>query len=130
MLFFVALKLVALGFAFVASIRARFTLGVALVVVVLYATMATGLRSIPPHVELPFAQALASIWWLLPLGATTASVVGTVIAFRAVDGERERPVRHQHLERAGFAFLANAILDGCLLVVLTFAHVLAAKDMF
>jgi hypothetical protein len=56
------------------------------------------------------------------------STATAIAAFRAVENERTDSPRHELLDRTAFAFLANAVLDGALLFLLTFAHVLAEKD--
>lgn len=79
---------------------------------------------------MPLNELLASSWWPYPTLLTGVSVLATVVAFKAANAEREGTSKHRHLERAGFAFLGNSVLDLALLAILLVAHALVATDDF
>ena len=126
MLFFLMLEVVAIGVATVASLEARWWIGIGAVALMLYLAVAVGLSSIPPYVELPLGGALGSVWWLFPAATTLVSVSTTFMCFRTAGKEREGTRRHGLLERSSMAFLGNALLDLAMLLIVAVAHVVAS----
>lgn len=126
LVWFLALKVIAIGYAAVASIRGRFALGVVAVVTLLYLTAARGLSLIPPYVNLPASELLGATWWLYPMSIASLSAAATIVAFKKADGERDATPTHEHLERAAMAFLGNTILDVSMLLLLGAGYLLGA----
>jgi hypothetical protein len=125
---FLVLKLVTVGYATARSLRARYWPGLGAIGFYLYTTTAVALHWISPGASFPLGGVLTSRWWVYPVGITIVSTTVYFSASRAVEDERQDSTRHEVLDRVSFAFLGNAVLDGALLFLLTFAHVLAEKD--
>ncbi len=122
-----ALKLAALGFALVSSVRGRFWGGVFAVALLSYTAIAPLLASIPPYVELPLGPALKSVWWIVPTAAIVISVTAMGFAFRASSQQRDDELRQDHLQHAGFSFLGNLLVDLAALVIVGVGYVLSTR---
>lgn len=124
----VLLKLVALAFAGYDSVRARFFAGVGAVVSLLYLTLARLASELPPYPAMPLRDSLQSTWWLFPVAAFLLALGPMTFAFGAARDLREDDPRHRMLERVGFAFLANVLIDAAVLVIVGIGLVLVARD--
>jgi hypothetical protein len=122
------LKLVALSYATYESARARLYSGLGALATALYLTIARLASHLPPHPDLPLRDALARTWWLYPVAMLVLSLGPMLFAFRAAGALGEGDPRHERLERAGFAFLANVLLDAAVLVIVAIALLLVARD--
>jgi hypothetical protein len=121
------IKVLALGFAGYDSVRGRFWPGVGALVSALYLTAARLAGVLPPHPYLPMKDALERTWWLYPCAVFFLSLGPMLFAFRTASRLPSEDPRHRHLERAGFAFLANVLLDAAVLVIVAVAMLLSAR---
>lgn len=121
MLYVAAVKLVAILSAIVASVRAGFWLGIGCLVLMGYVVVALTAASL--GYGLPLGQTLWEHWWLTIVVIPALSFAGMVLARRGRDAVDRDDPRHEHLDHAMMAFLANGLLDTALMV-LVFAGML------
>lgn len=103
-------KLVAVGFTTLDSVRARFVPAI----VGLAASALLVIGGLVALADGPLASVLLHIVeppWMLPLLLAAISCPTTLLAFRAERAEAELSPRHEHLGRAAMGWLGNALLD-------------------
>ena len=125
-----AFKLAAISFAALASVRAKFLLGLGAVAAIIYCTLVRVLSLIPPHLNLPLSGILASGWWVYPVCMVVISTSATVVAFRNSNRESPTSPKKEQIEKSAFAFLGNMLLDVALLTIFGIAQLAVAADDF
>lgn len=103
-------KLVAVGFTVLDSVRARFVPGIA-GLAVSSLLVAGGLVALAGGPLASLLRYVVDPPWMLPLLLAAISCPTTVLAFRSERAEPEISPRHEHLGRAAMGWLGNALLD-------------------
>lgn len=119
-------KLVALAYATLHSVRARYGVGVAAVGVMAYVAVAA--LAAAAGIWMPFGDALRTHWWLSLGLMPPLSFTSMALAWRQRRALPAIDPRSERLDRAALAFLANGLLDAGLLVLVAAGALLMARD--
>ena len=111
-------KLLAITYAAVDSVRSRYWVGIGALAVTLYLVAALASAVLPSPMTLPPGALLREYWWALLMVMPVLSAIPMWGAWRLKRDMPSDEPRAIALERAAFGFLANLLLDTAALVLL------------